>query len=62
MVGAAYVFVFQNTWSENQKLIASSGAANDEFGYTLAAHNGMLVVGSVFDDAKNSNAGIGLLG
>ena len=34
--GAAYVFVRNGvTWTEQQKLTASDGAANDQFGYSV---------------------------
>jgi RHS repeat-associated protein len=45
--GAAYVFVRNgSTWSFQQKLVASDGAASDQFGYAVAVHVDTVVVGA----------------
>ncbi len=53
--GAVYVFVNNGgTWSEQQKLTASDGAANDEFGQSVAvsADGNTALVGSVYAAAS----------
>ncbi len=47
--GVAYVFTrdpHSGAWSEPVKLIASDGAVNDWFGYSVAVHEGVIVVGA----------------
>ena len=39
------------------KLIAADGAANDNFGYSVAISDGIAVVGAYRDDDKGSNSG-----
>jgi hypothetical protein len=49
--GSAYVFVrVGTTWSEQQKLTASDGAANDRFGNSVAISGETVIVGAVLDD------------
>jgi len=60
--GSAYVFVRSGTvWTEQQKLVASDGAANDNFGnggWTIGIDGDTLVVGSNNDDVgANSDQG-----
>ena len=57
--GSASVFVRSGTtWSEQQKLTASDGAANDEFGISVAISGETVVVGARSDDiGANSNQG-----
>lgn len=44
--GAAYVYVRSgSTWSQQQKLISSDGAANDQFGYSVAVSGDTAAVG-----------------
>jgi MYXO-CTERM domain-containing protein len=46
--GAAYVFVRSGTtWGEQAKLVASDGAADDAFGYSVAVSGNTAVIGSV---------------
>lgn len=45
------------TISENFKIIASDGAADDWFGNSVAIGNGIIVVGAVLDDDNGSNSG-----
>jgi hypothetical protein len=53
--GAAYVFVRSGvTWSQQTKLTASDGAADDNFGNSVAISGETVIVGSYFDDI-NSN-------
>jgi hypothetical protein len=57
--GSAYVFVRTGTtWSEQQKLVASDGAADDGFGYVASISGDTVVVGAFSDDtAAGINAG-----
>lgn len=49
--GAAYVFVHNGSnWTEQQKLTASDGAANDRFGSSVAISGDTAVVGAYGDD------------
>ncbi|HEY3357140.1 MAG TPA: FG-GAP repeat protein, partial [Polyangia bacterium] len=53
--GAAYVFVRQGaTWTQQAKLLASDGAANDAFGYSVALAGDTLLVGA---DGARATAG-----
>ena len=58
--GAAYIFTEPFTgWansSETAKLIASDGAANDEFGISVAVHGDIAVIGARQDDTRNGSA------
>ena len=60
--GSAYVFSRNqggaNNWGEVKKLIASDGAAIDEFGWSVAVNGDTIVVGSLLDDVgPNANQG-----
>ena len=56
--GAAYAFTRSGaTWSQQQKLIASDGAVDDQFGAALALEGDMAVVGAYLDDSDNENQG-----
>jgi uncharacterized repeat protein (TIGR01451 family) len=52
--GSAYVFVRSaGTWTEQQKLTASDGAANDLFGEALSLSGDTVVVGAYLDDTQS---------
>ncbi len=56
--GAAYVFTkVSGVWSQKAKLIASDGAANDEFGFSVAVHGDTIVVGAHQDDDNGDISG-----
>ena len=58
--GAVYMFLTADsgeTWSEAQKLTASDGAADDEFGIAVSVNGDTLVVGAHGDDDKGTSAG-----
>ncbi|MEM7531345.1 MAG: SdrD B-like domain-containing protein [Chloroflexota bacterium] len=56
--GSAYVFVRSgNTWSEQQKLLPSDGAANDQFGENVALDGDTALIGAYQDDDNGSNSG-----
>jgi hypothetical protein len=45
--GSAYVYKYNGkTWSQDAKLFASDGAANEEFGYSVAVDSNIIAVGS----------------
>jgi len=49
--GSAYVFVRSGTtWTEEQKLLASDGAANDLFGYSVSVSGDTAAVGAHLND------------
>ena len=54
--GSAYVFTkVSGVWSQRAKLIASDGAANDEFGISVAVDGDTIVVGAHQNDADTNN-------
>ena len=56
--GAAYVFTRSGTtWTEQQKLTASDGAANDLFGASVSIDGDTAVVGAPNDDGGTINQG-----
>jgi hypothetical protein len=59
--GSVYLYTLNstsNTWGDEQKIVASDGAAGDFFGFALAiSGTGHLVVGAYGDDDKGSDAG-----
>ena len=56
--GAAYVYTRSGTtWSEQKKLTASDGAADDGFGNAVSAHGDNLAVGAVKDDDRGNSSG-----
>jgi len=49
--GSAYVFVRSGvTWSQQAKLVAADGSANDSFGYSVAVSGNTVVVGAYIDN------------
>eukprot|EP00730_Choanoeca_flexa_P015028 TRINITY_DN6787_c0_g2_i1.p1 TRINITY_DN6787_c0_g2~~TRINITY_DN6787_c0_g2_i1.p1 ORF type:complete len:483 (+),score=116.27 TRINITY_DN6787_c0_g2_i1:364-1812(+) len=57
--GAAYVFERNNSGGFEQiaKLVASDAQANDQFAYSIAISNGVVVIGAYEEDTKGDNAG-----
>ena len=57
--GSARIFVRSgSTWTQQATLAASDGAANDQFGWSVAIDGGTAVVGAYVDDVgANSNQG-----
>ena len=54
--GAAYVFMRSGTtWSQQQELTASDGAASDQFGYFVSLSGGMALIGAL-GNTVGSNA------
>ena len=45
------------TQNEIQKLLASGGTSNDQFGYSVSIDNNRAVIGSIFDVVNGVNAG-----
>jgi len=57
--GSAYVFVRDTAgdWTEQQKLLASDGAASDYFGTSVSISGDIAIVGANGDDDNSSNSG-----
>ena len=59
--GAVYLYTLNstsNTWGDEQKIVASDGAAYDRFGSEVAmSGTGHLVVGAMYDDDMGSDSG-----
>ncbi len=57
--GSAYVFRYDGSaWVEDAKLLASDGAAEDQFGTDVAISGNTVVIGAYIDDNQNGvNAG-----
>jgi len=56
--GAAYVFVRSGTsWTQQAKLTAADGGANDNFGGAVALSGDTAVVTAIFNDEASSDAG-----
>ena len=56
--GSAYVFTRTgNTWSQQAKLTAPDGAADDRFGRSVALVGDTAVIGAMFQDEKGKNSG-----
>jgi hypothetical protein len=57
--GSAYVFVqaADGTWSQQAKLVAADGAADDVFGWSVAVDGGTAVIGAIGDDDRGDRAG-----
>ena len=56
--GATYIFVTHNngvTWSEEQKLLASDGAAGDQYGHCAAVGGAIIAVGAPKDHNTNGD-------
>lgn len=56
--GSAYAFSYNGTdWAEQQKLLASDGAAFDVFGSSIAISGDIIVVGAEADDDNGEDSG-----
>ncbi|MBN2474707.1 MAG: pre-peptidase C-terminal domain-containing protein [Pirellulales bacterium] len=56
--GSAYIYRFDGTqWTQQQKLTASDGAADDYFGWSVALSGDTAVVGAYADDDAGSGSG-----
>jgi len=56
--GSVYVFVRSGTtWTQQQKLVANDGAANDYFGNSVALDGDTAVIGAYYDDDNGSKSG-----
>ncbi len=55
--GSAYVFIRDgNSWSQQEKILASDGAAGDQFGYSVSIDAGFAIVGAECDDNLKGSA------
>jgi hypothetical protein len=56
--GAAYIFLRNGSmWSQDVKLLASDGAANDQFGRSVAVSMTTAVVGAPFNNTAGADSG-----
>ncbi len=56
--GSAYIFKCDGaSWSKQVKLIASDGAADDGFGWSVCISGDYVVVGALWDDVNGSSSG-----
>jgi len=56
--GSVYVFIRTgNTWAQQQKLLASDGAAGDNFGYSVSLSGDTILVGAFGDDDNGNGSG-----
>ncbi len=57
--GSAYIFVRNGSvWTQQQKLNASDGAADDQFSFSVAVSGGTVIIGAHLDDIDtNENQG-----
>jgi hypothetical protein len=56
--GSAYIFKNNGTsWTEEQKLTASDGAADDEFGRRVSIDSNYVIVGAENDDVNGEDSG-----
>jgi len=57
-VGAAYVFTRESgVWTEQQKLLASDGAFEDQFGVWVTLDGDTAIIGAKWDDDSGSKSG-----
>ncbi|MCK5077258.1 MAG: hypothetical protein KAR38_12830, partial [Calditrichia bacterium] len=57
-IGAAYIFEFNGSnWTQVQKMTASDGATNDEFGYSVSISRNRVIVGAEWDNDNGNNSG-----
>jgi len=55
--GSAYVFTRTGTtWTQQQKLVASDGAAYDVFGYSISLDGDVALIGAFCDDSEKGSA------
>ena len=52
LLGSAYTFTANSNkqWSQEAKLVASDGATNDNFGWSISMYNKMIAVGAWLDN------------
>ena len=58
MTGSAYIFKRNGTkWVQQAKLLASDGAVDDWFGFTVSIYNDYAIIGAPYDDDKGISSG-----
>ncbi|MDY7110593.1 MAG: FG-GAP repeat protein [Planctomycetota bacterium] len=56
--GSAYVFRYDGAnWVEEAKLLASDGAIDDDFGYSVSISGDLVVIGAAYDDDNGNGSG-----
>jgi len=55
--GSAYIFKCDDaSWTEKTKLLASDGAEEDWFGYSVSIYDNYAIVGALYDDTQKGSA------
>jgi hypothetical protein len=58
--GSAYVFIRTGTtWTQQAKLLASDGAADDQFGWSVSLSGDTALIGAAWDDDNGASSGSG---
>lgn len=56
--GSVYVFTRTgSTWTQQAKLLASDGAADDRFGWSVSLDDNTVLIGAIWDDDNGGNSG-----
>ncbi|MDJ0733738.1 MAG: hypothetical protein QNJ47_06550 [Nostocaceae cyanobacterium] len=56
--GTVYVYIYEdNNWVRQRKIIGDDITSKEEFGFSVAAHEQMLIVGSVHNQARGDDTG-----
>jgi hypothetical protein len=56
--GSAYVYTWSGTtWTQQAKLLASDGAAEDQFGFSVSLSGDTALIGAAWDDDNGDNSG-----
>jgi len=56
--GSAYIFRYNgSSWTEEAKILASDGAAGEEFGISVAISDDIALIGAFLDDEKGTESG-----
>ena len=58
--GSVYIYhhdALNDIWKEEQKIVASDGAADDRFGYDVDISGDYIIVGAIHDDDNGHNSG-----
>jgi hypothetical protein len=58
IVGSVYIYsATGNAWSCQNKILASDGAASDQFGIAVSVYDNTALIGAYGDDDKGSHSG-----
>jgi hypothetical protein len=57
--GSVYYYTLIGSyWSRQSKILATDGAASDQFGYSVSIYNNAAFIGAFKDDDKALDAGV----